>query len=170
MHHMHSLSFHNKRNNKTNFSYHHQTLAQSLNMDEILQAQKELRDDVDLLKKQMAQMVERMEAMNTLIKAKVVETTTPENFVQGAISYPPDFGVVQANIQKINAQGQVLSAATYHPYPHTIQPSPPYGLPHDYTPPIATNQPNTNTSVPVIATSNTIRPQIHAFELPQSRP
>ena len=170
MHHMHSLSFHNKRNNKTNFSYHHQTLAQSLNTDEIVQAQKELRDDVDLLKKQMAQVVKMMEAMNTLIKARAVETPTPENFVQGAVSYPPGVGVAQANVQKIHAQGQILSATTYHPHPHTIQPNPPYDLPHDYTPPIVTNHPNTNTSIPIITTSKPIQFQIHASELPQSQP
>ena len=154
---MHSFSFHNKSNNKTDFSYHHQTLAQSLNMDELTQAQKELRDDLNLLKKQMAQMIEMMETMKAMIRAKAVEAITLENFVQGAMSYPPDVGVAQANVQKINAQGQVLSATAYHPHSHTIQPNPPYGLPHDCTPPITNNHPNTNTSIPIITTSNTIQ-------------
>ncbi|XP_061359391.1 uncharacterized protein LOC133303490, partial [Gastrolobium bilobum] len=143
-------------------------------MDELERG--ELREDVNQLKVQMAQMLEILQSLekrNTDGNPSVVndeQVTTP--------SHPPGFSPIPMQLQSSNPQGVLMPLTVYpnipiqppitNPQEVHVPPFPPYGLPPGFVPPQATNPPDGNTSTPTLNHTQSQGPHPNSIESPQT--
>ncbi|XP_061344611.1 uncharacterized protein LOC133290532, partial [Gastrolobium bilobum] len=143
-------------------------------MDELERG--ELREDVNQLKVQMAQM---LEILQSLEKRNTDGTPSAVNDEQVATpSHPPGFPLIPMQLQSSNPQGVLMPLTVYpnipiqppiiNPQEVHVPPFPPYGLPPGFVPPQATNPPDGNTSTPTLNPTQPQGPHPNSIENPQT--
>jgi len=109
-------------------------------MSDIEQVQEQMKADKEAMKENMTTMMEAMMSIRKMMEVNVATTIAANTAIERDTTYPPGFSQVSHPVLDLVGQGGEEEVNAYEPNYIQVQSKfdfPPYGLPPNYTPPIA---------------------------------